>query len=250
MKVSPARCVALLCTVACATVTIDAVWSDAVWSGAVWPTGRTVRTEDRNADGRPDVWRQYDLRGQLAEVAIDTNFDGRSDIQEYYGRGGLVRRESDRNFDDRVDLIEEFDEATHQQIKSVVDLDYDGSADLLVLFRDGRPVFAQRAGPRAIQLPQAAESASSDSERADRRAADPLARLADPFRGRAAVRGTATANAIARECLTPSTSGSLPVGGVETADPRACSTARVSGDVHAAAYTSLLPRSPRGPPLT
>ncbi|HEV3060696.1 MAG TPA: hypothetical protein VGY48_20800 [Vicinamibacterales bacterium] len=242
MKALSARCVALLCTVACATVAIVTLGGS---------TDRRVRTEDRNADGRPDVWRQYDLGGQLAEVAIDTNFDGRSDIQEYYGRGGLVRRESDRNFDDRVDLIEEFDEATHEQIKSVVDLDYDGSADLLVLFRDGRPVFAQRAGPRAIQLPQPSESAPHDSERADRRAADPLAGLADPFRGRAAVRGAAAAdaNAIGDECLGPSTSG-LPVAGVETVDPRACSTALVFGDVHAAAHTSLLPRSPRGPPLT
>jgi hypothetical protein len=247
MKVSSARCVALLCTVACATVTIDAVWS-----GAVWPTRRTVRTEDRNADGRPDVWRRYDQRGQLAEVAIDTNFDGRSDIQEYYDRGGLIRRESDRNFDDRVDLIEEFDEATHERIKSVVDLDYDGSADLLVLFRDGRPVFAERASPRAIQLPLRAQNPAHDSERADRGAVDPLARLADPFRGDAAVRGTAAvaANAAADECLGPSVSGSLPVAGADILDPRASSTQLFASDVHARRRTSLLPRSPRGPPLS
>jgi hypothetical protein len=240
MKASSARCVALLCTVACATVTI----------GAVWPTDRSLRTEDRNADGRPDVWRRYDQRGQLAEVAIDTNFDGHSDIQEYYDRGGLIRRESDRNFDDRVDLIEEFDQATHERIKSVVDLDYDGSADLLVLFRDGRPVFAERAGPRAIQLPQRARNAAQDSERAVRSAVDPLSRLTDPFRGDAAVRGTASVagSASVDECLGPS--GGLPVATVDSDDPRACSTRLFTNDVHAGARTSLLPRSPRGPPVS
>jgi hypothetical protein len=196
------------------------------------------------------VWRRYDQRGQLAEVAIDTNFDGRSDIQEYYDRGGLIRRESDRNFDDRVDLIEEFDQATHEQIKSVVDLDYDGSADLLVLFRDGRPVFAERANPRAMQLAQHGQDAAEDSERAGRGAVDPLARLADPFRGDAAVRGAAAVSASADECLVPSTSGGLPVARVETVDPRVPSTRLLTTDVRTGARTSLLPRSPRGPPLS
>src|SRR5579864_1437442 len=207
MKVPSSRCVALLCTVACATVTI----------GAVWPTDRNVRTEDRNADGRPDVWRRYDQSGQLAEVAIDTNFDGRSDIQEYYDRGGLIRRESDRNFDDRVDLIEEFDGATHQQIKSVVDLDYDGTADLLVLFRDGRPVFAERASARAIRLPQrdavaARESSgvrpsgdAGDTDNEHRAPLERLTRLVDPFGARTAVQPTRTAAASSGECVGPCT---------------------------------------------
>src|SRR5579864_2573753 len=109
------RWVASLCTVACATVAVV----------TMWPTDRQVRTADRNADGRPDVWRHYDNRGRLVEVAVDSNFDGRSDVEEYYDDGALVRRESDRNFDDRVDLVEEFDALTHEQIRSVVDLDYD-----------------------------------------------------------------------------------------------------------------------------
>src|ERR1700733_5200776 len=57
-----------------------------------------LRTEDRDGDGRPDVWRTYDRQGRLSEVAIDTNFDGRSDVREFYERSFLVRRESDRDF--------------------------------------------------------------------------------------------------------------------------------------------------------
>src|SRR5260370_41394051 len=82
-----------------------------------------VRTEDRNGDGRPDVWRVYGSDGRLREVGIDTNFDGRSDVREYYDSGALIRRESDRNFNDQVDLVEDFDPITHAHIRSVIDLD-------------------------------------------------------------------------------------------------------------------------------
>src|SRR6202035_769290 len=99
MKSLSSRYLALLCVVACATVaTVE-----------VWPAARHLRTEDHNGDGRPDIWRRYDNRGQLTEVDVDSNFDGSPDIEEYYERGILVRRESDRNFNGQADLVEEFD---------------------------------------------------------------------------------------------------------------------------------------------
>jgi len=240
MKELLARSVALLCTVACATVAVF----------TVWPTDRHVRSADRNGDGRPDVWRQYDNRGQLIEVAVDSNFDGRSDIQEYFDHGVLVRRESDRNFDDQVDLVEEFDAATHEQIRSVVDLDYDGSADLLILFRDGRPVFAERArGPLLTTDPQRAEIAARDSQFVHRIGGDPLVQLTDPFRRDTAVRGTHGAAASSDDCVSLSTSRGRPAAGVETVSPPACVTLLVTSDVQPGALTSFLPRSPRGPPI-
>ena len=99
-----------------------------------------VSTEDTNHDGRPDVWRLYNARGELSRVTIDTNFDGRPDRVEQYERGALVSRASDRNFDSRTDLFEEFDVTTQELVRSVADNDYDGNADLLVLFRGGQPV--------------------------------------------------------------------------------------------------------------
>ena len=106
------------------------------------PDARAVRTEDQNRDGQPDVWREYDGLGRLAGVLVDTNFDGRSDVHEYYDDdGALVRRESDRDFNDRVDLVQEFDAKTRERARSVVDTDFDGTADLLVLFQGGKPVW-------------------------------------------------------------------------------------------------------------
>src|SRR6266851_130679 len=76
---------------------------------SMWALADRTRTEDRNRDGRPDVWRSYARDGRVARIAVDTNFDGRSDVEEYYEDGALVRRESDRDFNDQIDLVQEFD---------------------------------------------------------------------------------------------------------------------------------------------
>jgi hypothetical protein len=159
------RCVAVLGVLILATVT----------AFSLWPTSRRVSTDDRNGDGRPDVWRTYDRQGQVVEIAVDSNFDGRSDVREYYLGGELVRRESDRNFDDRIDLVEDFDATTHQHIRSVADSDFDGTADLLVLFNDNRPVFSKRA-PLRVQ-----GATRKDRVIPGRRGDAPLAQFADPF---------------------------------------------------------------------
>jgi hypothetical protein len=134
-----------------------------------------LQTEDTNHDGRPDVWRQYDDRGQLTHVAIDSNFDGVPDREEEYDHGTLVRRATDRNFDRRTDLVEEFDSVTSEHVRTIVDVDYDGSADLLVLFQDGQPVHSEWANavPSGRVLPARDEGQ--------------LAGLGDPFSALAAI---------------------------------------------------------------
>jgi hypothetical protein len=149
-------------------------------TASAWLATGSVRTEDRNRDGRPDLWRFYDARGELTRVATDTNFDGRSDQEDYYQHGVLIRRERDRNLDARVDLVETFDPATHEQIRSVVDVDFNGTADLLVLFRGGQPVFSEwlprEAGPVAL---------------ASREPSAPLAPLVDASRHQVALQAVA-----------------------------------------------------------
>ena len=142
MRAVSLRCLTIVGVCICATVAAS------LWSVGYAPSVfnvHNVRTDDRNGDGRPDVWRTYDREGLVIEQAIDSNFDGRSDVHEYYVRGALVHRESDRNFDDRVDLVEDFDATTHEHVRSVIDSDFDGTADLLVLFQGGRPVFSKWA---------------------------------------------------------------------------------------------------------
>lgn len=135
---SACRPIAAICIAGAVAVTASA-----------WLTTGWTRSEDRNHDGRADVWRFFDARGELLRVAADDNFDGRSDRQDYYDHGALIRRERDLNLDQRVDLIERFDPKSHERIRSVVDVDFSGTADLLVLFRDGQPVFSESLSAKA-----------------------------------------------------------------------------------------------------
>jgi hypothetical protein len=203
-------------------------------------------TEDRNGDGRPDVWRTYDREGLLSEVAIDSNFDGRSDVHEYYDKGTLVSRESDRNFDDRIDLVQQFDSTSHDQIRSIEDVDYDGTADLLVLFQEGRPVFSKWALHREAPL-AATTSAARTPENAGRAADDPLTPLADPFQSDLAMGAVRLAGGL-RDYLGSTASAGLPATDLEAADRRAAPFTGRSGDQRYLPSASLDPHSPRGPP--
>ena len=232
----PSRCshVVRWCAFACV----------AAAAASLWPASY-VRTEDHNGDGRPDVWRAYDRHGQLSEVAVDTNFDGRSDVHEYYEHGALVRRESDRDFNDRVDLIEEFDPTTRERVRSVEDVDYDGTADLLVLFQGGRPVFHKwahavtPAGPR----PERARHADISPRTAD----DQLEPFEDPFRTDLAMRAAPVAGS--GDCVGLSTSGGLPDSCHHLGRPLASSSGLELIAHRRSPSTILDATSSRGPPL-
>jgi hypothetical protein len=225
-----------LCALACAAAAALLLWT---------PRG-DVRTEDQNRDGRPDVWRVYDRQGQLAKVAVDTNFDGRSDVHEYYQGGVLVRRESDRDFNDRIDLIQEFDATTGEAVRSVADVDFDGTADLLVLFQGGQPVFSKWAHP----VTQAAVSADAAPHAAasPRTADDELAPLEDPFRGDLAVR-TVRVIAGSGDYVGLSTSGGLPAACTAIASPLALSSDASGSPCSDPSSATIVQYSPRGPPV-
>jgi hypothetical protein len=214
-------------------------------AASLWPAGY-VRTEDHNGDGRPDVWRAYDRHGQLSEVAVDTNFDGRSDVHEYYERGALVRRESDRDFNDQVDLVEEFDPTTSERVRSVEDVDYDGTADLLVLFQGGEPVFRKWAHPVASAV--LSGDRSPHSHVSSRTADDRLEPLEDPFRTDLAMRAAPVA-AGSSDCVGLSTSGGVPASRRDAGTPVASSSRLELTGLRRPPSTSLTPPSSRGPPF-
>jgi hypothetical protein len=208
----------------------------------MWRPVRRSLSEDRDGDGRPDLWRVYDRNGQLVEQDVDTNFDGRADVEEHYAHGVLVRRDSDRDFNGKVDLVEEFDVTTHQRARSVVDLDDDGSADLLLLFKHGRPVFSERA-------PRTPASLRLSAARAVRRSGPTgLTPLADPFDRDTAMR-TIFAAAPGATWIAVPTAGGLPPSCVTAGGP-VPAAACLPADPEPRLTRTLLVRSPRGPPLS
>jgi hypothetical protein len=233
MPSSHRRIVAVACVLVCGTAAIGS------WS---LRTGY-VRTQDRNHDGRVDVWRFYDARGELTRASTDTNFDGQSDQEEYYDGGHLVRRISDRNFDDRADVVEEFDARSDEPVREVVDVDFDGRADLLVLFQGGQPVFSKWAPPSGAPGGGSEITARLAFDTQDSTAA--LAPFVDPFRGDAACRSTVRPQMASAALLTAADRAVDPVRAGPPdgmAVVRAPSIARVAPTAQSAHLT-------RGPPF-
>ena len=228
---------AVVCAWSCATAV----------AVSLWPPGADVRTEDLNRDGRPDVWRLYDGDRQLARVSVDTNFDGRSDVHEYYEGSALVRRESDRDFNDRVDLVQEFNPATGEHERSVVDVDFDGTADLLVLFQDGQPVFSKWTHPATPAAGNA--DAALHAEGSPRTADDQLAPLEDPFRTDLAMRAVRTV-AGTGDYVGLSTSGGLPASRTAISCPIAVSSDASGSGCSDSSTAAIAQYSPRGPPVS
>jgi len=199
-----------------------------------------VRTEDRNHDGQPDVW-ETNSGDDDSVVATDTNFDGRPDERLRYRNGDLVSLETDSDFDNRVDIVEEFDPITHEVVRSLIDIDEDGRADLLVLSHDGQAVFEKWVDQLAS--PARVLTASADLPLDD----DDLIPLADPFIGDITVRSSRPWRPAQRDSLL-STSGGLPLPAM------AISGAHSSVSVgepapHSSLRLAVAPPSPRGPPI-
>ncbi len=196
-------------------------------------------TQDRNGDGRADVWYRTDPSGERLLVQIDSNFDGRPDIQEYYDRGNLLRRELDRDFNNQIDMVEEFDPVTHQPVRSIIDVDLDGTADLLVLFQDGRPAYSKvsAAGMRTAT----ARTSLAPFE------GGALVALKDPFASDTAVRNTRTFSPGPR-CVGLSTSGGMAAEGMRVGAP-AAARRQAAPATHAISPASSLPFSSRAPPV-
>jgi len=228
------RTVAIACALACAAA-----------AGLPLATAhRLVRADDRNRDGRPDLWRLYDVRDQLVRNAIDGNLDGRPDESEHYVGGVLVRRELDRNFDNRADLSETFDTITGRLAREIVDVDFNGTADLLVLFQDGRPVFKKWATATSIADPPT-DAVPEIPHNRNAASAVAFTSLADPF----------LADTAFHAASVPSTDDVTVGGPVPTAPafsraemPTAAEHAQPVVSVPEPASVPRYPHSPRGPP--
>jgi hypothetical protein len=189
------------------------------------------------------LWRSYESRDHVASVAVDTNFDGRTDVREFYEEGALVRRELDRDFNNQIDLVQEFDPSTRQIVRSISDVDSDGIADLLLLFRDGQPVYSKWASagvrPDTGNFPELSTLVRSTPRRM-------LVGLADPFAGDLALRKSRSATAF-RDTPGLSVPFGLPRGSHES-KPLSTFSSAVTANPQPVPATSISPVSPRGPP--
>jgi hypothetical protein len=97
---------------------------------------RVVRKEaDVNFDGKIDVVRNLDNKGELVEERIDTDFDGKIDIVIAFQQGLIVKKTYDTNFDNKIDLWRTFEKGVI--VKEEADLNYDGAVDFWEYYEGG-----------------------------------------------------------------------------------------------------------------
>jgi hypothetical protein len=86
-----------------------------------------IKKEDKNKDGKPDMWVYYDDNKKLVKMESDRNYDGNIDFWVSYGEKGQRRTEIDLNFDAKPDMHSYYQDG--QRVKLEVDIDYDGKLD-------------------------------------------------------------------------------------------------------------------------
>lgn len=108
---------------------------------AFYERGKLARVEeDRNRDGRPDVWVVY-RDGQRVEQREDpklarldeaTGGDGRFDLVSFYERDALVRQEGRTACGDRTDVWIRYRDG--QKAEQAEDHDCDGRPDMRFVY--------------------------------------------------------------------------------------------------------------------
>jgi len=103
-----------------------------------------TKTEDKNKDGKPDLWIFYDDNNRPLKIENDRNFDDKLDLWIIYGEKGARVTQIDLNFDGRPDMYSYY--RYGQRIKLEIDTDYDGKLDQINEYSDDRLVKMQRTG--------------------------------------------------------------------------------------------------------
>ena len=167
-------------------------------------SGKRVQTLDTNGDGKPDVWKLYQIQqqngqdvdvltckqvdlnhdGKVDELVVfndggtrvmekfDLDFDGKFDVTVYYEGGHRVREELDTNYDGKPDVWKYYE--GDKLVRVELDRDHNGRVDQWEYFEGGK---LDRIGYD--------ETGSGQVERWDRQPSDTAAPEAAPPGGAA-----------------------------------------------------------------
>ena len=115
------------------------VWTYTVRDAdAPGPDGtRRVRQElDLNWDGRVDLTRYFDTKGDQTRETLDLDFDGKVDATYFFEKGVNTRRERDVNSDGRVDSFTFYEGGT--LVRKERDTNTDGKVDYWEYWEGGQ----------------------------------------------------------------------------------------------------------------
>jgi len=95
-----------------------------------------VRKEwDFNFDGKVDIRRFFNFKGETVKDELDLDFDGRFDVTTFYRGGNKLRQEYDFNFDSKPDYWKFFEKKVIARTER--DRDFNGRVDHWEYYRDG-----------------------------------------------------------------------------------------------------------------
>jgi hypothetical protein len=94
------------------------------------------REVDTNLDGRKDVFREFDNRGQPTRESADSNYDGRLDTWLSFSGGQLRKLELDRDGDGNADETRFYNQGVLSKIQR--DTDRDSKPDRWEAYDQGR----------------------------------------------------------------------------------------------------------------
>ncbi|MCC6749399.1 MAG: hypothetical protein IT371_17175 [Deltaproteobacteria bacterium] len=95
----------------------------------------TCKAVDLNFDGRRDLWKYFDERGNLTMEEMDLDFDGKVDMVTIRRGGKIVRQEMDTNYDGKPDIWKHFEEEALARVDR--DSNHDGKVDYWEYYEGG-----------------------------------------------------------------------------------------------------------------
>ena len=94
---------------------------------------------DKNKDGEPDQWYEYEA-GKVLNERLDTNYDGKIDYKaEFDKQSRKIHEEFDINFDGIMDDVYHYEEG--KLSLQEIDSNYDGSIDIWIYVVGGNRIY-------------------------------------------------------------------------------------------------------------
>ncbi len=98
-------------------------------------TDIVVRKEfDLNHDGKVDMVKVFNDKGETVKEMIDFDFDGRFDTTNYIEKGQLTRQEMDLNWDGKPDIVKFFEKG--KIVRKELSTKIDGKMDYFEYYDD------------------------------------------------------------------------------------------------------------------
>lgn len=140
---------AMGCSHAKPSIIEDEFKGPSVITDTVGPKGLSVDKADLNGDGKPDAFIYYKVDPKtkvrtMVREAFDLNNDGKIDVTKYFdAKGNMIKDEIDQDFDGKIDRIVYYKKNKVYMV--LLSSGFDGKFDVKEFFDKGQLVLIKRS---------------------------------------------------------------------------------------------------------